>query len=259
MIAVMLLMIAGGIALSQAVSCPKQVTLHWLRLGGIIAVTLTAVAAAILIVTDAGKFGASFWTLLVLAGAAFTAQLMTVQLARRHAQRLFAAAGYVLAVLAAICAAQPAVQATTVQQLDLYVAMPGAVGLVGGFVMTMLIGHAYLTAGGQMTQAPFQRLVLMLAVLLILRAATSLGLGLYPYLGRTEETASMDVMWNTVMLTARYLVGLAVPAVFTAMIHACVRQRANQSATGILYVAGVLVIIGEGIVLGLIDATGWVF
>jgi hypothetical protein len=58
------------------------------------------------------------------------------------------------------------------------------------------------------------------------------------------------------MITARYLVGIVVPGVFTYMIHDCVKRRANQSATGILYVAGVLVIIGEGAALALQSATG---
>ena len=47
MITVILLVIVGGISLSQAVSDPHQVTLRWLRLGGIIAVTLLAVAVTI--------------------------------------------------------------------------------------------------------------------------------------------------------------------------------------------------------------------
>jgi hypothetical protein len=40
------------------------------------------------------------------------------------------------------------------------------------------------------------------------------------------------------------------------MAHDCIRRRSTQSATGILYVAGVLVIIGEIIGLYLIGQTG---
>jgi hypothetical protein len=43
------------------------------------------------------------------------------------------------------------------------------------------------------------------------------------------------------------------------MIHDCVRRRANQSATGILYVALIMVILGEGTALALLGATGFVF
>ena len=45
MVVVLLLMIVGGIGLTQAASDPRQVTLRWLRLGGIIAVCLLAVVA----------------------------------------------------------------------------------------------------------------------------------------------------------------------------------------------------------------------
>ncbi len=254
MIVVLLLMIVGGIGLAQAVSDPHQVTLRWLRLGGIIAVTLLAVAAAIVLVTGANDFAAAFWVMAGLTGMGFVAQLVLVQQAKRKAQRLAAAAGYALACLTAIEAVHGSDGQQVLAHAGVLLSIPIGVGLVGGFVMTMLLGHAYLTAEGQMTQDPFRRLVLMLAWLLGLRAVASIWLGLYPYATDPVQTASM---WHTLMITARYLVGLVVPAVFTYMIWACVNQRANQSATGILYVAGVLVIIGEGIALGLLGTTGW--
>ena len=255
MIGVMLVMIAGGIGLAQAASDPKQVTLRWLRLGGIIAVTLTAVAAVILQMTDAKDFSKAFWGMLALVGCAFVVQLMTVQLAKRNAQRVAAALGYLLACVTVIVALYPQVRQFS-GQVDLFLAVPVAVGLVGGFVMTMLFGHAYLTAQTELTQTPFKRLVIMLAGLLLLRATISLGFGLYPFITSDEQTATM---WDTVMLTARYLAGIAIPIVFTYMIYDCVKRRANQSATGIIYVTAVLVMIGEGIVLGLIGTNGRVF
>ena len=126
--------------------------------------------------------------------------------------------------------------------------------------MAMLLGHAYLTADGQMTQSPFKRVVLMLVILLSLRAVVSGVFGLWPFL--TDEDAlygRSSQMWPTVMVTARYLVGLVVPAIFTYMIYDCVKRRANQSATGILYVTNVLVIVGEWVALSLISTTGMVF
>ena len=103
-----------------------------------------------------------------------------------------------------------------------------------------------------MTQQPFMRLVIMLMVLLALRALLSGVMGAWPYL--QQETARPQT-WNMMLITARYLVGIVVPAIFLYMIHDCVKRRANQSATGILYVAGVLIIVGEGIALALIDST----
>jgi hypothetical protein len=60
------------------------------------------------------------------------------------------------------------------------------------------------------------------------------------------------------MLT-RWLVGLALPAVFVYMAHDCIKRRATQSATGILYVAGLLVFIGEITGLYLVAETGLPF
>ena len=133
-------------------------------------------------------------------------------------------------------------------------------GLLGGFLMTMLLGHAYLTAGGEMTQAPFRRLVILLAILLALRVATSGTGALWPYLaGQANVSGHMARLWDMVMITARFLVGFVVPGVFMYMIYDCVTRRANQSATGILYVATVLVILGEGMALALSSRTGLMF
>jgi hypothetical protein len=60
-------------------------------------------------------------------------------------------------------------------------------------------------------------------------------------------------------MAARFLVGLIVPAVFVYMIYDCVQRRANQSATGILYVATVLVVIGEAAALSLVESTDLAF
>ncbi len=140
----------------------------------------------------------------------------------------------------------------------LALSLPLSAGLLGGFLMTMLLGHAYLTAGGEMSQKPFVRLVVMLGALLLLRTCVSVGVGLVPW-WNGYQGSSMERMWVTMMLTARYAVGLVVPGVFTYMTYDCVRRRANQSATGILYVGGVLVIIGEGIALALVGMMGRAF
>lgn len=66
-------------------------------------------------------------------------------------------------------------------------------------------------------------------------------------------------MWDVVMMTGRFLMGIVVPAVFTWMTLDCVNRRANQSATGILYVACVLVVLGEGMALALWRSTGLMF
>lgn len=262
----MLLLIAGGIGLVQAVSDPHQVTLRWLRLGGIISLSLIAVAGVVLgfspIINQApnGDVRIAFSYEVAVAAATFPAlQLILVQRAIRHAQRITAGVGF--AAIAFVGSVLMMSSATTrgqsVGAWEYWPTMMLSAGLTGGFLMTMLLGHAYLTAGNEMTQKPFLRLVLVLAVLLVLRLAVSLLLGAWPYL--SLDVPRSQQMWNTLMVTTRYGVGLLVPGVFTYMIWDCVKRRSNQSATGILYVATVLVMIGEGIALGLIGETGVVF
>jgi hypothetical protein len=116
----------------------------------------------------------------------------------------------------------------------------------------MLLGHAYLTAS-RMTMAPFRRLNLALATALARRVVVSVGLVLY-----LQRSHPVELLWGRygLFMLTRWLVGLAVPAVFVYMAHDCIRRRANQSATGILYVAGVLVFIGEIVALHLVRETG---
>ncbi len=238
MIAAVLLMIVAGIGLTQAVSDPQQVTLRWLRLGGLVAVALLAAGGTMTAISDAPT-DRLLWISFGVMAVAAVAQLMLVQLGRRRAQRVCA----LLVFLAAVSTTDPAAQ------LSYYL---GA-GLLGGLLMTMLLCHAYLTAGAEMTQRPFMRLVVMLMVLMGLRVLLSAVFGIWPYL---QQEFDRPQTWNTMMITARYLAGIVVPAAFLYMIRDCVKRRANQSATGILYVAGVLVIVGEGIALALFDSTG---
>ncbi len=235
MIATVLLMFVGGIGLTQAVSDPQQVTGRWLRLGGLVGAALLAAGGTMAILTDATP-QAAFWVTCI----AVVAQLMLVQLGRLDAQRL--------AALVVFLSTLPSIEPVAIASNY------AAGGLLGGFLMTMLLGHAYLTAGGEMTQDPLTRLVRLLALLLIARAILSGIFGALPYF--QGDHSDRPQTWNVMMITARYLVGIVVPGVFTYMIHDCVKRRANQSATGILYVAGVLVIIGEGAALALQSATG---
>lgn len=276
MIAVMLFMLVGGIAFSQAVSDPRAVTLQWLRLGGITSVTLLGLVGAVYVRDATGTaatesigaagnpFGVWGATL-----ASAIAQLVAVQLDKRKAQRLLAGMVFVLAVVSAVFAAPELfVGSETAQQHgDFYVTYSRialtptvfvAASLVGGYVMTMLLGHAYLTAGSEMTQAPFRRLVIWLGVLLIARAVLSCGFGLAMLFWKEQGISELGI-WKTSILAARLFVGLVVPMIFTWMIYDCVKRRANQSATGILYVASLLVIIGEWAAVSLWESTGWIF
>lgn len=269
----MLILLVGGIAMAQGISDPQQVTLRWLRLGGIIAVALLGVAAVVVPVSPQNQWT---WAGLGITAAFVIAQLMTVQKGWRKPQRLLALAGWISAsvaaavmILALAAQAPPLVDPAWVDLADnpppapaasLWQAVPAAMasaGLLGGSLMTMLLGHAYLTAGGEMTQKPLLRLVRALEVLLLVRLAMSLLFGLLPYTDVAQS--GLASAWPTALITVRVIVGLVVPAVLAYMIDDCVRRVANQSATGILYVACVLLILGEGSALALIGATALIF
>jgi hypothetical protein len=284
-IAVMLLMLVGGIGLAQAVSDPRAVSLRWLRLGGMIAVALLGVATTIqlMLMSPEKRWYYSYQGFVALGLTFLLAcfHLYLVQTGERQAQRIVAALVFVLAVFAAATflelpqpyggwdsdvariPVQPGSQSSflfwfVVTDNHVFVTLGSGAGLVGGTLITMLLGHAYLTAGSEMTQKPFRRLVVMLAVVLLVRTADSLVFGALAYWNKGPMIEGSH-SWNLMMITARYAVGLIVPAVFLYMIYDCVRRRANQSATGILYVTLVLVIVGEGAGLALLGQTGYVF
>lgn len=259
MIAIVLLMFAAGIGIALSASDPKQVTLRWLRLGAIIAICFVAIASALSWKTQFNT-GTTAWRLQITLLVPFFLQLIAIQLGCRHIQRLIG----VLAVLATlfflvelynISSASPPV---VVETLQLAVALTFSSALLGGFLMAMLLGHAYLTAGSEMTQKPFMRLVVLLGMFLLLRGIFSLTFALLPFVS-TEDLSNGDRLMNTVLLWARYLVGIATPSVFVYMTYDCVKRRANQSATGILYVATVLIILGEGAAFVLMRATSLPF
>ena len=278
MFAMMLLMLVGGVGLTQAVSDPKKVTLQWLRLGGLIATALVAVSVAIVVMT---RDEIPLTHVIMIATAVAlpcVTQLIAVQLGKRTIQRVASLLTFLVvsALLVWFVWMQLAAweldmgfgeeEANMVKlprwvYLAVALTVPVSCGIVGGFLMTMMLGHAYLTAGSEMTQAPFMRLVILIGLLLLIRAALSIGFGLMPYLTPWDMSQNVPTnrMWTVLMMTARYAVGIVVPGVFVYMIYDCVKRRSNQSATGIIYVAGVLVLVGEGVALALLDTTKLAF
>ena len=121
--------------------------------------------------------------------------------------------------------------------------------MTGLALMDMLLGHAYLTAS-QMTMAPFIRLNRFLLGAITASALVSIGSLL---LGHPDR-----MFWNIhgLYLGTRWLVGILIAVLFVFMAHDCIKRRSTQSATGILYVAGVLICVGEIIGLLLLKETG---
>lgn len=241
-----LLLFAAGIMFAAAVPNPKEVTLNWLRLAGIIALALLALSIYFFLHSGQPRVAQAF-ILYALVGTAILAQLAFVQISFRQTQRLCAFLAFVTGILLPALALPNWASAVT--------ATAGIAAVVGLALMDMLLGHAYLTAS-RMTIHPFLRLNLALAAVILYRILFSIPLALFLLSRRPIE-----FFWDRygIFLGTRWLVGLLVPGIFVYMAHDCIKRRATQSATGILYVAGLLLFIGELIALYLLRETGLPF
>jgi hypothetical protein len=264
-----LFLLAAGVMLAGAVSDPKQVTLRWLRLGGIIALSMSALAFFFWMRREAsGEIPASYYRVQSgMVGAlvgAILGQLAFVQVAWRGVQRGFAWGAFTVGVLLGshVLHEMMVLRGTAVNYPPKVLSMmlqtwscAGVAAMCGGVLMEMLLGHAYLTAS-QMTMRPFARLNRVMAGVLVLRALVAVGGVIALQMWRP-----MAGLWSVqgFVIGTRWFVGLMVVGVFVYMAHDCIKRRATQSATGILYVAGVLVFIGEMMALYLVRETGLPF
>lgn len=133
----------------------------------------------------------------------------------------------------------------------------GAV-VLGSITVSWLLGHAYLTAT-KMTIAPLRHFSRVLSWAVITRLGFSvISLGTASIVGhdmRPSILAQLGAAW--LILFLRVGVGLVAVGVFAYMVSDCVRRRATQSATGILYFASIFAYIGELANQQLIMECGW--
>jgi hypothetical protein len=136
--------------------------------------------------------------------------------------------------------AEPVAASDSLSQQILTWLDPVGGGLVLGVTMAaMLLGHWYLNAPG-MKLAPLERLVLLMAVAIALRAAES-GCGLALEIV-TQPSISFTHQW---MIALRWLAGLGGAAIVTVLAWQTLKIPNTQSATGILYVGVIVTFLGE--------------
>src|SRR5688572_32821164 len=211
-----LILLAGGVMLAAAVSHPRHVTVHWLRLAGILALAFAGIAVFFVMRREMPVEGTVLYRriqagMLVATIVLILAQLAFVQMLFLRTQRVVAALAFVLAVMVGagllhalfprIGIAKP--QAVTLQT----VACAGVAAMTGLALMDMLLGHAYLTAA-KMTIAPFRRLNLALAGVLVTRVLVAVGLVLALHSLRPV----VPMLWGRygLYMLTRWVVGLAV-------------------------------------------------
>jgi hypothetical protein len=166
-------------------------------------------------------------------------------------------AGVAVSCLAAR-ALTPDAGATPVMMAAIVVSQVLGSLLLGGVTVAWLLGHAYLTAT-RMTIAPlmhFSRVLTWTVWARIIFAAAAVvgGAGLFPGgAGLFLERLGAD--W--LVLTIRAGMGLVIVVVFAHMVRECVRVRATQSATGILYFGSIFAYAGELAAQHLMIELGW--
>ncbi len=281
-LALVFILIALGSVQAQVLVSPKSVTLQWLRLGDLISLPLLTLAVVIVMRAPGMDSAIGFTTGLVAGFLALgvVTHITLIHLGRRGAQRILNI--FVLTVLALFLLGGPFLSLSSLSfpigvdnhtPTDPTVVMRRwdvlaisfsqiiSAFLLGGSIMTMMLGHAYLTAGGSMTQQPFLRLTRCLMIAIPIRALIAVLAGAWPYYQQYQAGAfeNAPLIWPIMLMAARFGVGLVVPLVMAWMAYQCVRIRSNQSATGILYVTGLMLLIGELTALALWAETSLAF
>lgn len=116
--------------------------------------------------------------------------------------------------------------------------------VLGAGVLSMLLGHSYLTRPG-LSIVPLKHLVKIFMILVFIEAFVAILSMIL--LSPTDRLINALLLRNFegLYLWIRLLIGMLGPLILTPMIVLTVRDRATMSATGLLYVAMMMVIIGE--------------
>jgi hypothetical protein len=241
---IFLILLAGGIMFAAASPSPKSVTRRWLRLAGTLALCSTGLSIFFFYHSPAPRLTSARNDLGITAAII----LAYLALARwRPIQRVAALGAFAMALAAAMVFIG--------RGFPVFVSAAFVAMICGLSLMEMLLGHAYLTTS-KMTMAPFRRMNRLLGLELLLSFLIStVGVEWMQY------RHPVEMLWMRIGFYAavRWLVGLIVPLALVYMTGVCIRRRATQSATGILYVICVLTFIGELIGLYLAIETGLPF
>ncbi|MCH7596170.1 MAG: hypothetical protein IID35_06380 [Planctomycetes bacterium] len=274
MVATLLYSIAGGMLAVLATARVEQIAWRFLRFA-----SFFAFGAACVVVVWTLRAQAS-WSILssdwptqlgcLLAGGAIVVVFMAPMNERRAGVlRVVCGISGLIGVAAAcgtaVAASAGGPDASYATPMIVISQVLGA-AVLGAITVAWLLGHAYLTAT-KMTIAPLRHFSRILTWAIVARIAFLLiSVGLAWWVGRDAQPLSANpAPWNIVTLlyqswlivSLRVGVGLVGVGVFAFMVRDCVRLRATQSATGILYFASVFAYIGELACQQLIREWGW--
>lgn len=119
--------------------------------------------------------------------------------------------------------------------------------VTGAVTLDMILGHFYLVIPN-LSFGPLRRSTLVFAAALALRILVigwTLAGSWEVWAAAWRTDATRFLLEYGFFLTLRVVFGIVGPVVLAYLVWECVRIRSNQSATGILYVATAIVLIGE--------------
>ncbi|MFQ5580262.1 MAG: hypothetical protein ACE5FZ_06590 [Nitrospiria bacterium] len=115
--------------------------------------------------------------------------------------------------------------------------------LMGAGVLGMLLGHSYLTRPS-LSIVPLRNIAKLFMVFVFVEAGLTLVSLVILVPTQRLKNALMINAIEGLYLWIRLLIGIVGPVILAPMILETIRERATMSATGLLYVAMMMVIIG---------------
>ena len=237
-----LIRIAMGISFSIGVTSPREVTSGFFRIHLWVVMGIGVLAA--LVAWSLGSSDSLAIPRSVSTGAALLA--VTSYLGAScwiyEARRIGRLLTFLATLLAGLLVVTTAAGPNHVLSLEDWPRIIGGISaglLVGTTTTAMLLGHWYLNAPGMKLQ-PLRRLLVLVLVAIALRTLVCGG-GLVELL--LTDGAQPARWW--IFVSFRWLAGIAGTVLLTAMAWMTLRIPNTQSATGILYAATVLAMLGE--------------
>ena len=243
----------GGVVLLAAL-CRQQLGLSFFKLNGLIFFLLMGVGLlGIPIPTADPSGGMVFWswsalTVVLTLGYSITLFMYVVTFWIRkdvHAvQWLFASAilGLGITLTSGLSYAQRMPQATMMMLIPVNFILSALV--LGSSLLGMLLGHRYLT-NPHLPMRHLNRLSWTFLVAIGLQGAMTL---VNFIVGNDSAMISATLRLESVLglfFWIRMAIGIVAPLLLAAMILNSIRYQANMSATGLLYIAVIMVMAGE--------------
>ncbi len=179
----------------------------------------------------------------LIAVCSFAGSVMWL-LERRKAGTIFALAAFLLSLVELVLGLLTQESITTFLGWMTPVSDVATSATLGGAMVGMLLGHWYLTTP-TMTTLPLNRINYYFGLVLILRLIISLICLMIAWQEVSAAMAKPDGAMLTVWLALRWLAGIIAPLVLVVMTWKILKYRNTQSATGVLFVAVILTLIGE--------------